>query len=395
MDRVRLLLVAILLAIPILGWLVVARVAHAQVFQSGSSVNIPAGKTVNDTVFAAGRTVSISGIVNGDVFCAGQDVNISGQVRGDVVCAGQNVTVNGIVTGDVRVMGQDVKLGAAIGGSVTAAAQTFVLNPEASTRSDVTIAAQDATLHGTVGRDLAFGGNTVTIAGNIKRSVHAQVQTLKLDDNARVAGNIGYTSGNTLQRGRGAQVGGTITKYAPSANPTQHGRKSFLSLAIYLYFADLILALVLVLLFPRMFEHAARLAHRGLLRTFLAGLIASIVAPVIIVILLVSVIGIPLGLLFALAWLLAVLLAGVFAAYLLGRELLRRRTNAVLAMVLGAIILFAAYLLPFIGWIIWLVAAWFGLGALLMTIRGARRPGYAVDPLPGAPAPPPEEDIAP
>ena len=78
-----------------------------------------------------------------------------------------------------------------------------------------------------------------------------------------------------------------------------------------------------------------------------------------------TVIGIPLALLSGLAWLLVVLLAGPFAAYLLGTWLIPRHRNPILVMLLGAIILFLLYLIPFLGFLVWLVAAWFGVGMIL------------------------------
>ena len=377
MHRAKLLLFALLLVLPVIGW--VAAV-HAQEFHSGNSVNLPPGKIVNSTVFAAGRSVNIAGVINGDVFCAGQDVTVSAQVRGDVICSGQNVTVSGNVTGDVRLLGQDVKLGGSVSGNATVAAQTFVEQPEASVRGDVTLGAQDGTIHGTVGRDLSASTSTLTVSSTVSRNIQAVVQNLHLDTGARIGGNVDYTSGNTLQRSGGAQVSGHVTKHAPS--PSHPGRKSIWSYALYVYLAGLLTALVLVLLLPRMFEYAARLARGSLARTFLVGVVASIVWPVVIVILAVTLVGIPLAVILGLALLLALFLSGPYAAYVFSRSLVRGEANAILIMLVGAGILFFGFLLPFIGWLIWLIAMWIGLGAIVLSVLGVGRPRYNVGSLP-------------
>lgn len=382
MRHARYLLLALLVALPVISW---AASAHAQMFHSGTNVSLPAGRVVNNTVFVAGRTVNIAGVINGDVFCAGQDVTVSAQVHGDVLCTGQNVTVTGMVTGDIRLLGQDVKVGATVSGNASIAAQTFAEQSDGSIRGDVMLAGQDGSFHGSVGRDIAASVNSLSIASSVGRNVHAVLQHLHLDDSARVGGNITYTSNNKLQRDGGAQVHGHITKHTPVKR--ESSKRSLWSLALYAYLASVIASLVLVLLVPHLFEKAARVARAGLGWTFLTGFIASIVVPVVVVALLISLIGIPLAILLAVAWLLALLLAGPVAAYLFSRSLVRGEANAVLVMLIGAVILFFAFLLPFAGWIIWLISMWFGLGAIVRSVMSMGRPRYRTGPLTA----PPEE----
>jgi MFS superfamily sulfate permease-like transporter len=131
-------------------------------------------------------------------------------------------------------------------------------------------------------------------------------------------------------------------------------------------------AVVLVLVLPGLFERAAAVTWGRLGLTFLIGLVSSIVVPVVLVLLMATAIGIPLALMAGLMWLLAVLLSGPFTAYLLGRRILRR-SNPLLVMLVGAAVVFLLYLLPFVGWLFWLIGMWVGLGALLMLARDMRR----------------------
>jgi len=108
--------------------------------------------------------------------------------------------------------------------------------------------------------------------------------------------------------------------------------------------------------------------------TFLIGLVASIVVPVVLMLIAATLIGIPLALLLGFIWLVALFLAGPFAAYLLGHRIVGDKRGTWLIMLVGASILFLLYLLPFVGWIFWLVGTWFGLGAILRLFRGAGRP---------------------
>jgi len=382
MDRIKLLFVGLPVAFVVAGWVVVA---HAQSFRSGNNVTVRSGQTVNSTLFAAGNTIDIAGTVNGDVFCAGQNVHVSGRVRGDVLCAAQNLTISGTVDGDVRLAGQSVTLSGSVGGNATIASQSFELQSNATIARDMTMGSQHATLNGKIGRDLAAGSNSLTIIGEVGRNVQAEVGKLSLDNDAKVGGDINYTSQNTLHKSSRAVVQGSTTRHEPTKQPQkQPGMWVVWPFMLYFYITCIVASLVLVLLFPRLFEHVARGARGHLGMALLVGLAAGILMPIILAGLMITVIGIPLAVLFGLIWLVIVLLAGPVAAYLLGRLLLRRSSNALLIMLVGALILYLLYALPFIGPLFWLVGTWFGIGAIFIQWHHAGRPNYTVGPLPAA-----------
>jgi cytoskeletal protein CcmA (bactofilin family) len=378
MKRAKYLLIAVLLALPVLAWV---SVAHAQSFRSGNDVTVASGQTVNSTLFATGHTVDIAGTVNGDVFCAGQSVTVSGRINGDVICAGQDLTVTGTVTGDVRLAGQQVTLGATVAGNATIGAETYSQTSGGRVDGDLTVGANQTTLNGLVGRDVAVGGTTLTVASVVSRNVQFAGTDLRLASNARVGGSINYTSNNTLQKSSGAIVAGEVTKHAPSKQEKHVWPFSWL-FALYIFVSFLVAALLLVLLLPRMFERTARTARAHMGKTFLVGFLASIIVPALLMVIFVTVIGIPFALVAGLIWLLLGILAGPVAAYLLGHYVLSGSRNAILIMLVGAAILFLLYLLPFIGFLAWLLAEWFGLGALLLQARRVGMPHYGMETLP-------------
>ena len=354
------------------GWLCTA---HAQTFRSGDTVSTPSGGTVNSSLFVAGQSIDVGGTVRGDVFCAGQNVHLTATVLGDVLCMGQNVTISGRVSGDVRLAGQSVSLGSVVAGNATVAAQDFTEESGARIGGDLSINAHQVKLSGPVGRDAAIASGGVTIANSVGRNVQARVQELRLASGARVGGNISYTSPQPLVRASGAVVTGKITHYTPAAH---HGSLAAgLLWLLYLFAALLLAALLLVLLLPWMFHAAAELARRRLWRTFLIGLVASIVVPVLLLTLAFTIIGLPLALLLGLVWLVIMIVSAPFAAYLLGRLLLRRATdNAIWTMLLGAALLIIVSFIPFLNVLVDLVAYWFGLGMVLQYVVHLPRPHY-------------------
>lgn len=384
MRRIRILVVILAMAFIGLGWTVAA---HAQgSFRTGNDVTVPQGRTLSSSLFASGKTIDIAGNVDGDVFCAGQDISITGDITGDVICAGQTVHVSGHVSGNIRVAGQSVTVSGPTDRSLTAAGQNVALEASSTVGGDTSVVGQNVTLNGTIGRDLEADGNTVTINGAVNRDVHAAVTDLALGSSARVGGNVAYTSRNTLSRASSAVVGGTISRTEPAVNQQEGVRfgsvigGGFL-FALYMFIALLIVALALILLIPQFIHDATEVALRTPWKTLLVGILASILMPVIIVALMFTLIGIPLAILLALSWLVILGVAVPFAGYFLGSLLLSKSTtNPIWIMLLGMAIILILYMIPFVGFITWLAASWFGLGIILLQYPRLPRPHYNVAP---------------
>jgi len=86
-------------------------------YEKEGTVEVAEGESIDDTVFLAGKTVIVAGVVDGDVFAAAERVEVTGTVRGNVYGAGQTVTVSGEVSGSVHAAGKTVELDARVGGS--------------------------------------------------------------------------------------------------------------------------------------------------------------------------------------------------------------------------------------------------------------------------------------
>ncbi len=378
MTRLKALLISLLVALPLFGWVAVA---HAQSFRSGSEITVSSGQVVNSSLYASGNTIDIAGVVNGDIYCAGQNVVVSGTVDGDVICAGQNVTVSGTVRGSVRLAGQTVTVSGRVTGSASLAGQTVTVPSKGSIGRDVGIMASTTTLSGEVGRDVAFAGEGLTVSGTVGRNVQARLDQLTLADGAQVGGNVAYTSANKVQQAASAQVAGTVVQTQPPVSSPVWAVSFIAGLwlfIIYLFFALLLVALVLVLVWPQVFHQATGYARRHMGKTFLVGLVASIVVPAVLLVLVFTVIGIPLALFAGLVWVLVTLLAWPFAGYLLGRLVLRRSTNAIVIMLTGTALLLVISLIPFVGPLVALVGFWFGLGTLILRLVHGERPYYRV-----------------
>ncbi len=372
-------LIVLSLSVVVVSILTFSGVTSAQSFKSGDTVTVPTGEIVDSLLFAGGNTIDIAGTVNGDVYCGGQNVTISGTVKGDVICAGQTVNVSGKIEGNARLAGQSVIISGTIDGSATVATQTLTLEKNGNIQRDLVGGTQSATLSGVIGRDLAVGASSVTINGKVGRNVKGDVETLAVGSTGKIEGNLNYTSDVSPVISSGGQIVGTVTRTAPERQQSAASPSSFavtIWSLVYIFIALLVVALVLVLLVPTVFQRLSSTALSSPGRVVLTGLVGMIVVPTLIVLLFISTIGLPLGVLVLLMWCVAVMLSGPFVGYVVGRLLLKNQKRPILIMLMGTSVLLIIYFIPILGFFAVIAASVFGTGMLLdEAIRRLSRPG--------------------
>jgi len=134
---------------------------------------------------------------------------------------------------------------------------------------------------------------------------------------------------------------------------------------------------------PRSLSAAARRAEEIPGWSLLVGLVSVPAVLVLSVALAVSVVGVPLLLLLAPAYLALVFYGALVAAFSLGRKVVlatgRYRSGNALAAAVGAVLVAATVLIPFLGEILLFALALLGTGASILALlarRRARRPSY-------------------
>jgi hypothetical protein len=146
------------------------------------------------------------------------------------------------------------------------------------------------------------------------------------------------------------------------------------------FFATLVFVAISVLaavLVPRPIESSAQKVEESVGRSLLVGLASVPAALVLAVVLGVSIVGIPLLLLAAPAYVAFVFFGAVVAAYFVGRRILfatgRYHGGNALAAAIGALILAVAYMIPFLGGLIFYSLALLGTGGVILALLSRRR----------------------
>ena len=220
-----------------------------------------------------------------------------------------------------------------------------------------------------------------------------------------VGGNVVALNGRVVVE-RGATVGGSVTsKEPPDVAPgTVAGRVTQganfdirwgrIFGRAFLWFvvsgSVFLLGLLLTLVLPRAADASAEAAVRRVGPTIAWGAAGSFGLPVLAVLALVTVVAGAAGLGLLLALLLIYLVAFTAGAYAFGRILVKPPRHRFLAFFAGFSILRLAALLPLLGGLLFVLAAVWGLGALIVAgFRAGRgRTGASAGTPPMPPTPP-------
>jgi cytoskeletal protein CcmA (bactofilin family) len=377
MKRLLLLFVGLTGALSLL-WVGVLVAAD---FRTGDSPTVMSNETIDGTLYSAGTTIRVDGTVKGDLICGGQQVTVSGTVEGDVLCAAQSITVTGHVTGSIRSAAQSISVTGKVDGSVTIAAMTATIGSDAVVGRDLTIAAQDATLDGTVVRDTQVGSRTFSTNAKLGRDLNVKATTITLSDKTTVGGNFAYASEADATVASGAHITGKTTHHQPpKSNPTPEALSisAFISALIFGFASFLLLGLALLGASPRLLAATSHAITKSPLGTIGVGLLALVLPPVIAVMVFVTVIGIPLALVILLTWLAAMIMALSVSSHALGKLIVAKlkwqeHWPNFAALVIGVFILFLLALIPYVGGYVMFVALIWGLGGFCYAAVSQRR----------------------
>lgn len=279
------------------------------------------------TVFGDAR---VRGPVAGDVHSAFGDVTVEQRVGGSVNSGFGDITVSAPVRGEVDAGFGDVRVNSFVGGDIDVDHGGIVLGPD------------------------------TIVMGHVRPG----------------SGEVEQSSGAVLHQGMGA---GMMPDFGSSEDDDLIGYLGWFFAAAG-FAACVVLTAVVA---PRSLSAAARRAEEAPGWSLLIGLVSAPAVLVLSVALAVSVVGVPLLLLLAPAYLALVFYGALVAAYSLGRKVLlaagRYRSGNALAATVGAFLVAAAALIPFLGELLVFALALLGTGASILALasrRRTRRPAF-------------------
>ncbi|MDD2234913.1 MAG: polymer-forming cytoskeletal protein [Desulfitobacteriaceae bacterium] len=352
--------------------LVFGTTANAAIGQN--SEGLKSEQTINGPGFFAGNLVQVDGTVEGTTFAAGQEIRINGIINGDLFVAGQTIYVNGKINGNIYAAGQNLSIGTQSSGDVFLAGQNVDINKEAVIGRDLFAAGARVSLAGTVQRLFSGGGSDILINGSVGRDANLDAENIKLLDGAVIKGNLSYKSANQAVIDSGSTVSGqTNWQYVT----TQHTSKRNTYLddlgSALLSIASAILIWFLVRIWrPDLWTNNARFIAEQPLKTLGTGILTLLVTPLLIILMMVTVIGIPIGIILGLIYVVTIYLSKIIVAVFIGSWLTKRfnwteQLKGFWPILLGLVILVILMKVPILGFLVWLLAVFAGLGSFILS----------------------------
>jgi hypothetical protein len=358
--------------------LVVLTADGGDIATAGASVTITG--TAAD-IQAAGASVDVRADATGDVQLAGAQVRFRGDVGGKLQIAGASVDVRGNVGGRLDAAGAVVFSNAAVSGLVRAAGANVTFGVGSDIAGDLKVAGANVTIFGRVGGKLDVAGGLVTINGQVDGDIEARGAQVVLGATARVAGDVVVYSLRDAIVTEGAEVAGTVTRYAPPRFWDQPGWSWVIGFALFVALGTMVAGIVLMLFGGRVFATAVGNVRHRPVSSFFFGILALVLIPFIAVVLMVTVIGLSVGLAILLIMPFLIVFGHATAAAGIAAGILMRRPGEIgvgaglLMLILGAIVLVAVGLIPFAGPVLVAIALVLGIGAFTRTVGARLRRG--------------------
>ena len=342
-------------------------------------VTVPASETVDDTLWAAGNTVRVEGVINGDLLAFGGTVEVRGTIKGDLVSFAKRTVVSGRVEGSVYNFSRSLDLDGQLGHSIYGFTQSLRVDDRGNVGDGIVVAAGDVSLEGDVKRgvDMLLSGNA-DVSGSIGRELTIAGGSLTLTNTARVGGNLSarVRQLKDVHIADGALIAGK-RDIQLRVRKSQFTRPRFyFHQAIWLAAAMLVGWLGLLLV-PGFFRATTQAVGSGWLSLGLGvGVLAGV--PVAVIVTAITLVGIPASLMLLAVYLAAIYLAKVWVGAFLGQILLKpagaTKSDWLLGLLLGLLILTIVGFIPYLGGLVRLGVVCLGLGAFAWQLYRASRP---------------------
>jgi cytoskeletal protein CcmA (bactofilin family) len=342
--------------------------------KTGDNIYVAKDEVMSGNLYAAGQTVTIDGVVGGDVIAAAQTININGRVEGDIIAVAQDVTINGEVGGNVRIAGNSLTVNGTVTRNVNSFGANIVFGSESRVGWDVYLAGANIETRGTIDGNLDGYAGKALITGKIGKNINLKLdrgddnQKLTIAPEAIIGGDVTYTSKNAASISEKASVAGKVAQQTPPAKETNIFLM-WLCGKLFAIFAAIVVGLFLVFFSKNITTKVIDKMEEKPFKMLLPGLIFMFILPPIALVLAFTLIGIPMALIISTWWLTSVYTAKIMAAILVGKMIVqkiskKKQVNLLISLILGVVICWLLFAIPFVGWLLGLVAIWLGLGGL-------------------------------
>ncbi len=351
--------------------------ARAQGWPEGvAAFRVANGEIREGDVYIWAERVDVDGRLAGDLLSVGRRLRVDGQVDGDLFAAVQFADIGGTIGDSARLVANRATVSGTIDGDLLVAAEEVRLDENARIASNLRATGSRVEIDGTVDGDVAVFSGEIIIGGTIRGSANLQGDRVSLDPGARIEGDLTYTSRVPLSPEELARVAGTARATEQEDDVEEEEESDGItawSVVFWLWqvSAALLMGTLMIALFRGALLLVASAIPEKATVGSLLGFAAFLIIPIASVVAMATLIGLPVGLAtFILYWVILYVAKIPVAVWAGGRLLSmagRPDVSPYLALLIGVVLLYLLFQTPYVGWLIWFVATWLGLGTMVLT----------------------------
>jgi len=344
--------------------------AGVAVAACGPSADQSGVTRVGDDLVGARGELQVVDSVPGDVMLAGGRIEFRGSAGGDYLGAGGEQAIDGRIGGDVRAAGGRIVLGASVTRNATVAGGEVELRDDAVVDGTAYLAGGSVRVGGTIRGALRVGGGDVTLNGPVGGDVLVEAGVLRIGPAASIGGDLTYRLDDDEEPvvDAGARIAGRTLALPPRPDSPIPGL-----IRMILLLGFLVAGAALVLLFPDATASAADTLRQRPGMSLGLGVVWVLAVPLATFLIAFTVIGLPLAMIAGFVYLVSLYLGRTVTAVWIGWLVLRGRrksgrAGALLAFLLGGVLLVLAQLVPYVGTLVLIAATLLGLGAFVLSV---------------------------
>ncbi len=384
-----------------------AATAGGTTYQSGENVHISSLHQINDDFYATSYDIVVDGEISGDLVGACNQAEVRGKIGGSLSLFSRYLQFAGSCDHSLRWMGENMTVTGRVGGSVVAGGAYVKLRPGSVVEHDVDVYGSEVNLDGIINGRVSGQAKTIRISGQIQGDVSLEAETIILSPPATITGNLTYTTDteDALTIEPGVTVVGEVAWQQPEIGD---GEDAGILTGLAYKTASLLAAFIFGALMFAFFRTQASESLNQLSTRFpaaiaagLAGLLGLVIAIVILVlallgaligsillggdlpvlgvaILVLSILAIPISSFVTVSGAVALYSGKIVVGLYAGHQILklgRGKTPELskTALFLGLVLITVLTAIPYLGNIVFALAAMIGAGAIILGVQNCRR----------------------
>lgn len=352
--------------------------AEAAVIELDAEIyTVREGEVIETDLIFAGKEIRIEGTVVGDLIAAANLIQVVGEVQGDVLGFAETIEITGRVGGNVRTGSRRLEVEGTVARNVTSAGETLRFSRAATLGGSVMAAARETIFDAAVPRDIIVAGRTTEIHARIGGSALVAGEELRVGPDGAIGGSATYYGPEEPDVDPQAELASPIDYERLEEDEHDHPVASWATGFFYFWTAAFLFGAAVMLLLPETSEVIVTKHVPDYGKSFVHGVLSAVILTAFGFLVTLTLVGAPLGLTTLVLLGIGLYVAQVFVAAYIGREVLGTPTSAsegIVRLALGLLLIQLAKAVPILGFVVLVVVALWGLGAISAYVQDKLRP---------------------